>query len=655
MSVPTEEVVRHLDFVPEPAVDPLLPESDPDHLDFIPEDPAELRRAVTRMAAHINLADWRFVKLIAAMDRTRGWREGGYCNLGNWLDHRCGLGPCASRERIRIGRALAKLARIDAAFRDGAISYSKVRAITRVAAPHTEAMLLAIAEGSSAAQLESLVRTYERVGGSVRGRDSSEQRRGLSWYYEDGMLVLTAAVPAERGALVIEALQQVIDGRKDDAEARCASLLGVTYPGETAEPAADEGSDEAPAKRTGGIEGEEAVAEAELIAVDVLTAAEPLADHANGDNGEVVSARVASAVVTDVDVPDVSVETLADQAYGDNDKVVSTQIASADLTGVDGAGSISAETPVDRSCGDNGKEVSTQSACAAVTDMDVFGDVSAETDDLPDWLTFDLSSREQRFADALVDMAEHCLASPAGHWKRRRTGRRYEVVLTIDRNELAKQQSAGGARYHVEPDWGIDEEDARQIACDADLTEFIQDARGNLLNYERRRRIVPARLLRALKLRDQNRCRFPGCAHQRYVEAHHVKHWIDGGETCLENLVLLCGAHHRMLHHGAFHIVIEDGDVVFVGRNGEVVAPALNPQFAEVPEDVSAETPLSGPDTVDCPTRRRRPSVFKTRSEREIIDMLHFREDWGRNSRWLERILKRVPAAAPLCGVKPPS
>ena len=90
------------------------------------------------MAAHINLADWRFIKLIAAMERTRGWREGGYCNLGNWLDHRCGLGPCASRERIRIGRALAKLLQIDAAFRDGVISYSKVRALTRVATSETD-------------------------------------------------------------------------------------------------------------------------------------------------------------------------------------------------------------------------------------------------------------------------------------------------------------------------------------------------------------------------------------------------------------------------------------------------------------------------------------------------------------------------------------
>ena len=157
MSVSSEEAVQKLDFSSETVADHPIAEADADRLDFIPDDPGELRRAVTDMAARINLADWRFIKLIAAMERTRSWREGGYCNLGNWLDHRCGLGPCAARERIRIGRALERLPHIDAAFREGAISYSKVRAITRVATPHTETMLLAIAEGSSAAQLESLV------------------------------------------------------------------------------------------------------------------------------------------------------------------------------------------------------------------------------------------------------------------------------------------------------------------------------------------------------------------------------------------------------------------------------------------------------------------------------------------------------------------
>ena len=171
------------------------------------------------------------------------------------------------------------------------------------------------------------------------------------------------------------------------------------------------------------------------------------------------------------------------------------------------------------------------------------------------------------------------------------------MVLTIGRNELAEQPTAGGARYHVDPDWGIDEEDTRQVACDADLTEFVEDARGSLLNYERRRRIVPAPLLRALKLRDHSRCRFPGCPHHRYVEAHHIQHWIGGGETRLGNLVLLCSAHHRLLHHGAFHITVADGDVVFVSRDGEVIEPALRPQFPEVPAGVSEETPLPGPGT----------------------------------------------------------
>ncbi len=460
-------------------------------------------------------------------------------------------------------------------------------------------MLLAIAEGSSAAQLESLVRTYERVGGSGRKRASSEERRSLSWHYEDGMLVITAAVPAERGALVIKALQQVFDGRedagRDEREAFYRSVLPFADCGETAEAAADDGSEGVLVEGAGAANGKEKEApeQAEWATADVSTdvSAETPVSHADGE----VCAQDACAVVTDIDV--------------------------------------SAETPAEHA---NGKDIFAQVSSTALIEAGVSGDVSAETDDLPDWLTFEPASTEQRFADALVDMAEHCLASRAGPWKRRRAGQRYEVVLTIDRNELAAQRSAGGARYHVEPDWGIDEEDARHIACDADITEFIQDARGNLLNYERRRRIVPARLLRALKLRDRNRCRFPGCAHQRYVEAHHVQHWIDGGETSLDNLVLLCGAHHRLLHHGAFHITIEDDQVIFVGRDGEVIAPALSPQFA----DVSAEIPPA-PIGDQTPAARHR-NALKTRSEREIVDMLHYREDWGRkkNARFRKELAK---------------
>ena len=365
-----------------------------------------------------------------------------------------GASPSRSPAEGSIGRALARLPHIDAAFRDGVLSYSKVRAITRVATRESEAVLLDIAGSSSAAQLESLVRTHERIGTDERERVRSEERRSLNWYYEDGMVVITAAVPAERGALVIQALKKVVDARKDEREAYYQALL-------------EDGSD---------------------------TAAPAEEAHGPGD----VSAETERPV--------------ADEPLG--------------ATG------------------------------------------------LPAGLEFGLSSTEQRYADALVGVAEHYLANAPG-----KRGRHYEVVLTIGRNELAGQRTANGPCYHVDSDWGIDEEDARRIACDADITEFIQDPRGNLLNYERRQRIVPARLLRALKLRDHNRCRFPGCAHQRYVEAHHVEHWIDGGETRLDNLVLLCSAHHRLLHHGAFRIVPEEDGLTFVSRDGEVIEPALRPQF----------------------------------------------------------------------------
>ena len=511
-----------------PAADYSDPAGDAWELDFIPDDPAELRSAVTDMAARINHADWRFIKLVAAMDRRRGWNERGYCNLGNWLDHRCGLGPCAARERIRIGRALARLPRVDAAFRDGHLSYSKVRAITRVATRETEAMLLSIAASSSAAQLESLVRTHQRVGQSSGERLPSEERRRLSWHYEDGMLVVTAAVPAERGALLIKALQKVVDARADEREAYYQALL-------TRDCDPDETADESP--QPGSARGHPSQVDDRWDA-------------------ELVPDPMAPGPVSHQEATGAPHCTAAEVGQPADGTVVHPIVASEDR------GAVSAE-----------------SACAT---EDVAADSPAERDDLPASLQFELASTEQRFADALVDMAEHYLAD-GRNCRDRRTGHRYEVVLTIGRNELAAQSAADGARYHVDPDWGIDEEDARQIACDADLTEFIQDARGNLLNYERRRRIVPGRLLRALKLRDHSRCRFPGCPHQRYVEAHHVQHWIDGGETRLDNLVLLCSAHHRLLHHGAFHVAVEDDEVMFIGRDGEVIEPALRPQFPGVP------------------------------------------------------------------------
>jgi hypothetical protein len=75
----------------------------------------------------------------------------------------------------------------------------------------------------------------------------------------------------------------------------------------------------------------------------------------------------------------------------------------------------------------------------------------------------------------------------------------------------------------------------------------------------RKTRSIPPSLARALKARDGG-CRFPGCTHTRFTEGHHVKHWANGGETKLGNLVTLCGFHHHLVHEGGFGVhVLDDG------------------------------------------------------------------------------------------------
>jgi hypothetical protein len=74
----------------------------------------------------------------------------------------------------------------------------------------------------------------------------------------------------------------------------------------------------------------------------------------------------------------------------------------------------------------------------------------------------------------------------------------------------------------------------------------------------RKTRTIPAAIRRALNTRDGG-CRFPGCTHQRYVDAHHIEHWANGGETKLSNLVTLCRLHHRLVHEGEITIESMDG------------------------------------------------------------------------------------------------
>jgi hypothetical protein len=111
---------------------------------------------------------------------------------------------------------------------------------------------------------------------------------------------------------------------------------------------------------------------------------------------------------------------------------------------------------------------------------------------------------------------------------------------------------------------------AEQLACDSRVRALIT-RQGNPLYLGRSHRTVSTTQLAALHIRDRHRCQFPGCDHQRFLHAHHIVHWLHGGPTDLDNLTLLCGFHHRLLHTHRYG-ARRDGRVLRVWRpTGEQV------------------------------------------------------------------------------------
>ena len=138
----------------------------------------------------------------------------------------------------------------------------------------------------------------------------------------------------------------------------------------------------------------------------------------------------------------------------------------------------------------------------------------------------------------------------------------------------------------------VSAETARRVGCDAAVVTLLEDEVGRPLGVGRSSRTVPRWLRRALQRRDRGRCRFPGCCARRFVDAHHIWHWADGGPTDLDNLVLLCRFHHRLVHEAGYAIRVNGpGDFTF-----------LRPDASEVPAHVQ---PVTGtPDAVEETNRR---------------------------------------------------
>lgn len=372
----------------------------------LPETLDEIGSQITELSAHLAAGTARYLFLLAEFDRREGWGEWGIRSCAHWLMWRCGLSAATAHEHVRVARALEHLPAISASFARGEISYSKVRAVTRIATAESEDTLLMWARHGTASQLE-------RISRGVLASEAAEEparkhrRRSLICFHDDeGFLIVRGRLAPEDGAVLLKALEEA----------------------------------------------------GEMLERDEREARAPL--------------------------PDSSAE-----------------------------------------------------------------EFSAEPADDPDEDPFDFESaprHERRRADALALVAERFLDRSAGGNRPADTER---ALIVLHTGPGALEES----RRHLSGGPTVSFETARRLACDARLVQVTDGADGLPLSVGRRTRVVSRRIRRALIKRDGG-CRFPGCHARKHLDAHHVIHWADGGETALDNLILLCRLHHRLIHEDGYSV-----------------------------------------------------------------------------------------------------
>jgi hypothetical protein len=321
--------------------------------------------------------EYEYLVLIREFDMRQGWKAWHFNNCAEWLNFKCGISVGTAREKVRVAKALFDLPLCSEAFAAGKLSYSKARALTRVANARTEPELLEFAIRATASQVEDHCRTLRNAQRRVSTLDANRahKARYLSRsIQEDGSMTISVQLPKEAADLVMKAI-----------------------------------------------------------------------------------------------------------------------------------------------------------------DIALASDLDTETDD----------SFFQKQADALVEVARGYLAG--GSKMKSSTADHYQVMVHVDESALIEDstQKAGKSDLPIES--------VRRILCDASVVPMSRNSNGNPLDVGRKQRVVSPPMKRALTGRDKC-CRYPGCTHNRWLDAHHVKHWVDGGETSLENTMLLCSRHHKLLHEGGYSI-----------------------------------------------------------------------------------------------------
>ena len=350
----------------------------------------ELSSEVSLLSAHIQAATCRLLLLIAEMDRREGYGDLGFVSCAQWLSWCTGERLSTAREKVRVARKLEDSPRIVEAFSRGQLSYSKVRAITRIVTPENETTLLEQALDATTSQLERVVRAHRKAIPAEQEQTARQyDTRFLSYHHDDdNMLVLRGRLPPEVGAVLIKALQVTGDGVQDDS-------------------------------------------------------AEP----------------------------------------------------------------------------------------------------------------------SQQLCDALGEVASAALDQGLAEREGKARPNTYQVLVHVDEAVLEDPHAQGICE--VAGGVGVSAETSRRLSCDAPvlMVPGVKNhccdghaGKGCKLDLGQSRRRPGAALERAVQTRDEGVCQFPGCENRGHLQLHHVKHWAEGGATSLDNLTLLCSAHHRAVHEGGFTV-----------------------------------------------------------------------------------------------------
>ena len=381
--------------------------------------------------ADVSQATYRFLALLREFDFRQGWKDYGCNDCAEWMDFKLKISRKTALEKVRVANALWFVPIIDAAFRDGALSYSQVRALTRIADETNEEDLVQRAQSNSAGALEKYVQRLRHGDEQVSEQlaRSQHQGRALHVFVDSGEL--TVKLPPDQLAIVQQALEALVATLPDDPERDYFATRADA-----------------------------------LVQMATLTLEGTLAGTTASDEGA------------------------SDQP--------------------------------------SGPTVATTHA--------------------------------------------------------------HKILVHVDAMALSGQ---GGESDYPLPT-------VKRLCCSGALTPIVKSG-DQILNVGRKYRVVPPRLRQALAARDRQ-CQFPGCHHTQFLDAHHIKHWCDGGETNLDNLLLLCTHHHTAMHEGGFRLHRRVGGwaegLYFTRPDGRLVE---GPSSAEDPrEDRDVNEPGTGFASGQC-------------------------------------------------------